>query len=1108
MFRWISFLMFLPILHVSGSAFSQGTFSISQKNIMVKDVLNEIEQRSNYKFIYRSENLDVNKLVDIDVANADIETVLKVLFSGRQVSYKIFENNVISLNVSNLQDSRKASGTVVDASGIPLPGVTVLVKGSTRGTITDSEGNFTLSPVASDEVLVFSFVGMKSQEILVGTQLNMHVTLVEDALGIGEVVAVGYGSFQRNKISTAVTTVEPQKIKDQLTSSIEHSLEGRVAGLQIDQQSGVPGGSAQLRLRGSGSIGAGADPLVVVDGIPIQSVYGMTQSPLSIVNQSDIESISVLKDVSATSIYGSRGSNGVIIITTKSGKKGKTQMSFNFRGGFSQELAQEKLDLMNAEEYATWRKENAYEKAAFYGKTIRIEDIPEPYRNPEGLGTIVDWHDEITRIAPQQEYDLSVSHGSEDFKGYFSLAYRDEQGIVKETDFKRLSIRTNLQYSPNDVITVGLNLNPTIRWWGNRFDATRGSFLGLADIMSPMDGPGRDDNSWEQNQYFDGDEDINIFSPGMFNNPNPLYALKNQVNHATNYTFFFQPTLQLSPLKGLKINSKLNYTMAQEFNEIFNPSKVTRFAVTPPVQAYGNYDTNKDLNWQFENTVTYEKSFGGHSVDLLGGYTREHYNRYWSAMRGEKYPSDDVKTLNAATSISGGTWESNWSMVSYLLRLNYSYQSRYLFTGAVRRDGSSRFGSDKRWGYFPSASVGWNVTKEKFFPTTEWISNLKLRASYGFSGNNGIGNYTWIPTLSANNYTFAGKLVDGKKRNSLENTSLSWEKSEEFNTGIDWSLFEGKLSITADYYKKVTNDMLWSVNIPTSSGFNSLMENIGKIQNKGFEFSVSSINVSNKVVTWNTDFNISFNRNKVLDLGSVDRILKDVSYQAFSITTPGKPMAMFYGLKSLGILKNQEEVEKYPTFPGQLPGTPRYADINDDKVINDKDRTIIGNPHPDFTGGISNRVTYKNWDLNVSASFAYNFDVFACLEEDNLNLDGVFNVLREVKERWRSPEQPGNGRIAATFHQTPYDRMGNSDWVYNASFLKIQNITVGYTFNKLRFASNMRVYCAAQNPFLFTNYKYGNPVANRYGDTSLIMNIDSHSYPLTRTIILGLNMNF
>jgi TonB-linked SusC/RagA family outer membrane protein len=1112
-----SFLILVFVISVSAaSSYSQSTkLNIQITNGTFVDVLKQIENQSEFYFYFNNDEIQNIGGVSISISAKKVEEVLDQLIKGTNLEYQIIDRYIAIKekdssvhDQTEMQQQKSVSGKVTDSTGAGLPGASVVVKGTATGIVTDNNGSYSLSNVPENATLQFSFIGMKSQEIAIVGKTTINVSLAEDAFGIEEVVAVGYGVLQRNRISTSITTLEPQKIKDQLTSSIEHSLEGKVAGLQIDQQSGAPGGSAQLRLRGSGSIGAGGDPLIVVDGIPIQNIYGMTQSPLTLVNQADIESISVLKDVSATSIYGSRGSNGVILITTKSAKKGKTEMSFNVRSGFSQELAIEKLDLMNAEEYALWRKENAYEKAEFYGTTIDINDIPEPYRNPEGLGTIVDWHDVVTRIAPQQEYNLSVTHGSEDFKGFFSIGYTDEEGIVKATDFKRLSIRANMNYTPNDFITIGLNLNPTIRWWGNRFDATRGSFYGLTDILSPMDGPGLDNNSWEQEQYFDGNEDYNIFSPGMFNNPNPLYALKKQTNKAVNYNMYFQPSLQLNLLKGLKFISRLNLTMAQESNEIFNPSTVTKFATVPPVQPYGNYDTNNNFNWQSENTLTYENNFGDHSIDLLGGYTREHYNRYWSNMKGENYPSDDIKTLNAATLISGGTWESNWSMISYLFRLNYNYKTKYLFTGAIRRDGSSRFGSEKRWGYFPSASVGWNITKEKFFPTPKWLSNLKLRASYGTSGNNNIGDYTWIPTLSATNYTFGGKLVDGKSRNSLENTNLSWEKSEEFNTGLDMSLFDGKLNFIVDYYKKVTNNMLWSVNVPTSSGFNSLMENIGKIQNKGLEFTINSINISNNNFTWQTDFNISFNRNKVLDLGSVDRILTSVAYQAYSIITPGQPMAMFYGLRSLGILKNQEEVDKYATFPGQLPGTPHYEDVVKDGVIDDKDRTIIGNPHPDFTGGISNNVTYKNWDFNISVSFVYNFDVMATLEEENLNLDGVFNVLKEVKDRWKSPEEPGNGRIAATFHQTAYDRMGNSDWVYNASFLKIQNITIGFTVDKQKFAKQLRLFCSVQNPFLITNYKYGNPVTNRYGDSPLVMNIDSHSYPLTRTIVLGLNMNF
>jgi len=1114
------FLILISVFCIfAGESYSQTKkLTLKMNNTKVEDVLATIEKQSEfYFFIYSEKVIDVERKVSIDIKNKNIQTVLNTVFEGTNVAYSI-DDRLIILSTSELISNKAqavwqqatVSGKVTDAGGQPLPGVSIVIKGTTQGTVTNADGEYTLTNVSPDATLAFSFVGMRTQEIVVGNQTTINVTMEEDVIGIEEVVAIGYGTMERNKVSTAISTVEPEKIRDQLTNSIDNTLEGKVAGVSIKQNSGAPGGGSTIRIRGSGSIGAGDDPLVVIDGIPIQSIYGKERSPLTLIDQNDIESIEILKDVSATSIYGSRGSNGVILITTKSGKVGKTDITFDIRGGFQQIMPMERLDLMNAEEFARWRLENAQEYANFYGEEFNIEDVAEEYRNPEfwrGKGT--DWQDVMTRIAPQQSYNLSVSHGTEDFMGYFSIGYIHDEGAVVESNFKRLNFRANMDYEPNDFFKFGLNVNPTIRWWGNPIGGGRGSKYGNAIMVPPLDGPYFDDVPNEQEEFFDGIWDTNIHSDGTFNFINSLYDLKHHVLNDQSFNLNAQPYIQITPLEGLDFKSQLNMQWGQSFNEYFKPSTVNTGWATPPTQITGSYSTGKSFNWQFENTLNYERTFEKHSVSGLAGYTMEHYNYYGSSLNGRDFPGDDIKTLNAAKEYTGSTSESNWSMLSTIFRLSYDYDVKYLFTGTIRRDGSSRFGSERRWGYFPSASVGWNITKEDFFPTTDWLTNFKIRASYGFSGNNDIGNYTWIPTLYTNNYAFGGSVASGKSVGAVENVDLGWEKSKEFNTGLDMTLFEGRLYFIVDYYNKTTENMLWNFAIPISSGFSSTIKNIGEIRNRGVEFAVSSENISNNNFTWDTDFNISFNQNEVLDLGGLDNIQRggNGGMSAPTITQVGYPMAMFYAWKSLGVLKDQNEADTYATVPGQLPGTPHFYDADGSGIIDQEDKIIIGNPHPVFRGGLNNRFVYKNWDLNISTSFAYKFDVYASLEASTLNLDGVFNVTREVMERWRSPEEPGNGRIAATFHQTYLDRdLGNSDHVYkDISFLKIQNLNLGYSFDLNSF-KQMRVSLSIQNPYIFTNYKYGNPDVSDYGNSSLQLNADSYDYPLTQSVELGISM--
>ena len=1118
MMKLTAILLLAGLMQVSATVYSQATkFNFKAENKQIVEVLKDIEESSNFRFFYIREQVDVERQVSLKAKDATVEEILDEIFEGQGITYKVMEDYLILLSPENTnirlgtigyQQQKTVSGTVTDESDTPLPGVTVVVKGTTNGSISDVDGNYSIPNIPEDAILQFSFVGMKTKEITVGNQTIINVIMEEESIGLEEVVAIGYGTLQRNKISTSITTLKPERVKSQVTSSIDQSLEGQIAGLSVRQTTGAPGGGAEMTIRGSGSIGAGDQPLFVIDGIPMQNIYGKEQSPLSLLNQTDIESINVLKGVSATAIYGSRGSNGVILITTNSGKEGKTEFNFSARVGVEKILEMEKLDLMNAQEFAQWRKEDYYDKAKFYGYEISDDDIPEVYRNPEALGKGTDWYDVMTRTALMQEYNLSVSHGTKDFKGFFSMGYLNNQGTIKETDFERISMRANMFYDPNDFITVGMNLAPTIRKWGNQVGGSRGTIFGSAFMSSPLDGPYKEDGIWERDNedYYDGEWDLDIYSDGTFSNNNALYTLKKQVDETRNFNLRFQPYISIQPVKGLTLRSQYNLDLTYYSREYFRPSTVSSIYNPPPQAATGYYDTDRNYGWQFENTATYDRIFGDHDITVLAGYTREHYNSYTSYIDGDQYASDDIKTINGATEQWGNTGETNWALISYLFRISYDYKAKYLFTGTVRRDGSSRFGSDNRWGYFPSASVGWNITKEGFFPKTQWLTNLKLRASFGYSGNNAIGNYTWIPTLSADNYTFGGSVADGKSVASMENTNLGWEKSREFDTGFDLTLLGGKINFIFDYYNKVTEDMLWGVSVPISSGFSSVQDNIGEIRNRGVEFSLSTINISNNDFTWATDFNISFNRNKVLDMGDVGRIL--TGPRSYSLTMEGEPMAMFYGWKSLGILNDWDEVEKYGTFEGQVPGTPHYQDLDNNGIIDDNDKMIIGNPHPAFRGGLNNSFKYKNWDLNIAMSFAHDFDIWAQLEEDVINLDGVFNVLTEVKERWRSPEQPGNGRIAASFHETSFDRWANSDWVYNASFLKVQNISLGYTFSNVNFIKLLRVYCSVQNAFMFTNYEYGNPEASVYGNNSLIRNFDNYDYPLTRTVTFGLDLNF
>ncbi|MEK6481482.1 TonB-dependent receptor [Catalinimonas sp. 4WD22] len=1113
-------LLTLPFLGFSAlpEAYeNEEKITLIEQGISLKSVMDKISEQTSYHFAYDEQLIDINKLLSIKVKNASLDKVLEIIAQQHPLAFKkigrtihmmpVRQSKVVSDEIQLIS----VTGTVT-SDGEAIPGVNVLVKGTSTGTITDVAGKYSINVPNEDDILVFSSIGFLTQEIPVNGRSTIDVALEEDVQSLEEVVVIGYGTMEKEKLVTPVSSVNPELVQKEVTNSLDRALEGKIAGMSVKQGSGAPGGGSEIRIRGAGSIGADSQPLIVIDGVPMQMGYNKERSPLSLLNQSDISSIDVLKGAAATAIYGSRGSNGVILVTTKRGKEGRTDFTFSASTGWDQVLPSAKLDLMNAEEFARWRKENAYESAAFYGEEITDEDIPEVYRNPELLGEGTDWHDVITQIGRRQDYNLSVSHGAEDFTGFFSLGYLDQTGTVKNTSFERLSFRANMGYSPNDIVKIELNINPTIRTWNNQIGGNRTTLYGQNAISTPIDGPYREDGVWERDNdaYYDGDWDLDIWSPGTFSNNNALYALEHQYDKTRNLNLLVTPALEVKPFESLTLRTHYNARIEQNNREFFSPSTITNIFNPPPAQATGYYNTDQAFNWQWENTANYAKTFGSHSVSALAGISMERYNQSFSELNGSNYPRDDIRTINAAIEQTGLSGESNWSMMSYFLRANYDYEGKYLLTASVRRDGSSRFGSDNRWATFPAIAAGWNISKEAFFPQTNWLTNLKLRGGYGTSGNNLIGNYTWIPTLTQSNYTFGGTVVDGLQVSAIENTELGWELATEYSAGLDILLWDGRVSLDIDYYRRLTENMLWEVTVPISSGFNEIQDNIGEIENEGLEFSLNTSNIARPDFSWKTLFNISFNRNEVLSLGDVDRIF--AGWKDYSLTVPGQPMAMFFGWEQIGILQDAEDVANSATFPGQLPGTVKYRDLDGDGVITNDDRTFIGNPYPAFRGGLVNTLSYQNFDLSVALSFAHDFDVYSQLEGDVLNLDGVFNVLKIVEERWRSPEEPGNGEIPTSIHQTFHSRIPNTKMVNNASFLKAQNITLGYTLDAVKFLKSFRVFASVQNAFLLTNYKYGNPDVNRSsggpGASSLERNFHGYDYPISRTFSIGLDLTF
>lgn len=1087
------------------------TLRIDNKDI--KSILRNIENAADVKFTYRPKLISIDQRISINANNEKLSEVLEKLLKPLNISWEIIGDQIIlkknfsenssligPVSTQTLLElavaEQSVSGTITDEKGESLPGVNVLIKGTQRGTTSDSKGQFKITVADSKAVLIFSSIGYAKQEIIVGNRNNLNVTMISDDKTLNEVVVVGYGNQERRDVTGAVATVNNKNIKDLPLTSADQKLAGQVAGVQVNQVTGAPGGGVVVRVRGSGSIGAGDDPLYVIDGFPVTNSYDRNSNPLSTLNPDDIESMTVLKDASSTAIYGSRGSNGVILITTKKAKTGASNIEFNFYTGIQTIPDRSKIKMMTAQEFAQFRIESRQDAAKFANKPFDPATIPADYQNPASLGAGTNWFEQMTQTAPIQSYNLTVSKGSENLRSLISIGYFNQQGTVKNTSFERFSARINIEGNPRKNITIGANLNPS--YVNRKIADTEGHFntaiLTQGLLNSPLPPAFQADGSYTPS----------ITSSDMFVNANPLSVLMNSKNVQTSMRLLGNTYIDFTLAKGLHFKSTFNVDWTGTKGDLFTPSYVGSFRNPPPQLATGSTGSTTLFNWLNENTLTYDKSWNNHHLNVLAGYTiqRERYEN--TTTRGSQYPDDVVQTINAATILTASADVREWRLISFLGRVNYSFKDKYLLSAAVRRDGSSRFGPNNRFAYFPSTSVGWRISDEDFFPKTEWLSDLKLRASYGLAGNNAIGDYTFIPGITADNYVFGGALSNGFKLNSLANANLGWESSRQLDAGFDASLLKGRLNLTAEYYQRHTESMLQTIDIPTASGFSTAITNIGNVLNSGFEFSANSKNTVGKF-KWETDFNISFNRNKVLDLGNKVQIIS--GSESTNITVVGAPMGQFYGYIFQGIFQTQADLDASPKQAGQVLGSVKYKDVNGDGKIDANDKTAMGNPNPDFIWGMTNRFSYRNFDLSILINGSQGAKILDLYKRFTTNIDGVFNVEAEVKDRWRSPENPGNGRIPTTVANTALSREINSLWVNDASYVAVRNITLGYNM-KTKWASGLRIYVSAQNALLFTSYKGGWPEVNYNGNSSLAPGVNYTGYPVPVSYNIGANIKF
>ncbi|WP_080054207.1 SusC/RagA family TonB-linked outer membrane protein [Spirosoma aerolatum] len=1012
---------------------------------------------------------------------------------------------------------RTVTGKTTDEKGEELPGVSVIIKGTQRGTTSDNNGNYSLKVPDGNPTLIFSFVGYIPQEVVLGNQSIVNVALLTDNRALKEVVVVGYGTQQAKDVTGAVATLNQSAIKDLPVSSLDQKMIGQVAGVQIQQVSGAPGAGTSIRIRGSGSLGAGNEPLYVVDGMPYSSGLNQNLNPLVFINPNDIESITILKDASSTAIYGSRGANGVVMITTKQGQFNRTQITGSVMRGVQVVPQKGRPKLMNQQEFIDLQR-NKIDIAVLRAenRATTLADYPAEYQHPEQLvGKGTDWYDLILQAAPIQDYNVNLNRGSQDSRLSASLGYFKQDGVLRFTGIERYSARLGMDSNLGKAFRVGVSLQPTfINQTRTNTNTSREDVIGVANWANPVMSP------------YDANGNLipYIVSPqskyhSAWSFANPLFTLRETTQSQQQFQNIGIAFLEWSITPDLKVKTSVNTIWSTSKFSQYVPSTVGG-SNRPPVAGTGSsVNTNgQSFNWLIENTLTYKKAFGDHRIDAVAGYTTQKNTTNTLTLTAGPYGNDLIQTINAAPAISAwGQTIDEWSIISYLGRINYGFKEKYLLTATIRSDGSSRFGSRNRYAYFPSLAGAWRISEEAFMKNNPYVNNLKLRVSYGKSGNNNIGNYSHLASINSGAYVFGSTQVSASYV-GLANPYLTWEESQQVDAGVDAEFLNGRFSLTVDVYNRLSKNMLLNDVIPAITGYNTAVVNKGNVRNQGLEIALGAKPIMG-TLNWDIGANIAFNRNKVLSLNdNGDRILSgNNDNNPTNVTVVGQPVGQFFGFVLDGVYSDADIANPNLAKTAQVyAGNPKYRDINGDGIVNDLlDYTIIGNPYPKFTFGLTNNLTYKRFNLGIIVNGSFGGHVMNGLRQTVDNLQGFFNVREEWVNRWRSSDNPGTGMLYGVPKLTPsWGHRVNTMWVEDASFLRIANLSLGYSLpdklvRKSGFLEGCRLYMTIQNLAMFTRYEGANPEGQSKSiDNTLSPGFDITSYPLARTTSFGLNLQF
>jgi len=1123
------------LMQVSAAGFAQKV-TYAQNNVSFKQLFSEIRKQTGYNVIWPSGKFNARNTLDVDFRNTPLEAVLNEVLREYDFTYEVVSKTVVlkrkvqpflnstadmPVGLFNfLGQNQLVKGTVTNSQAEVLPWVSIRLKNGTARTSTDKNGNFSISVPGPESVLVFSYIGFQEREAVVGTSALLKISLKENIVGLDEVLVVGYGTVTKRDVTGSIGSVSVVDLQKAPVRSFDEALAGRVAGVQVTSEDGQPGSAVNIVVRGNNSITQDNSPLYIIDGFPLEDPNN------NAINPAEIESIEVLKDASSTAIYGARAANGVIIITTKRGQVGEPVLSYNGYYGVQQNIRE--MELMNPYEFVKYQleRDGTASRASYLSDGKTVED----YRNIQG----VNWQDELFQVRPMQNHYLSIRGGTKATRYSLSGSTTNQEGIIVNSNYNRYQGRIVLDQSVNDRLKVGVNTNFSLLV-RNGTSPSDGSSSQTGLMFSAWGYRPVTGNSSVNLEEDEVDEDLDLVNDSRFN---PLFSAQNELRRLTTNALTVNGYAEYAFGKYFKLKVTGGVDRLSSRNDIFNNTKTrsgSPFTQSGKINGVNGSILSTERNaYLNENILSFNRNFQKiHRVDAILGATVQGSRVKTNGSSAQNLPNEALGLAGLDEGIPNliRSTSSLFTLASFLGRVNYSYKSKYLLTASFRADGSSKFRTGNKWSYFPSAALGWSLGEEKWIKDLNVFSNAKLRVSHGITGNNRVSDFAYLSSIimpAGVAYSFNNQLVNAAIPSELGNPDLKWETTRQTDLGLDIGFFKQRLSLEIDAYRKTTFDLLLNAKLPTIMGYGSSLKNIGKVQNQGLEFTVNSVNLDKKnSLTWNTSFNISFNRNKVLELAENQEALGsflnwDGNYRNLPlyIARVGEPIAMFYGYiwegnyqytdfngSSSGVYTLKNTVADNGSGRDQVkPGDIKYRDINGDLTINAQDQVVIGDPNPDFIGGITNNFGYKGFDLNVFFQFSVGSDVY---NANRLIFEGSGrpqqNMFATYIDRWTPENQNNTYYRSGGFGPHSY----SSRVVEDGSFIRLKTVQLGYNFpkeltSKIRL-KNIRAYVSGQNLYTWSKYQGFDPeVSSR--NSALTPAFDYSVYPRARTVTFGLNV--